>query len=136
MGLPPGPAWPIEGGHVSAGHARQPAASRLARVAFVGNSLPRRCGIATFTSDLQQAVAGRANGIDTAIVAMTDHAQSYDYPADVRFQVADGDLADYVRAAEFINSGGYVGYRRTVSAILSWRPPAEVQEGLPALAVG
>jgi hypothetical protein len=28
----------------------------------------------------------------------------------------------------FINSGGYVGYRRTVSAILSWRPPAEVQE--------
>jgi glycosyltransferase involved in cell wall biosynthesis len=100
----PGPSALARGAPAS---ARQPAAGRLARVAFVGNSLPRRCGIATFTSDLQQAVAGRGHEIDTAIVAMTDHAQSYDYPADVRFQVADGNLADYVRAAEFINSGGY-----------------------------
>ena len=30
--------------------------SPLGRFAFVGNSLPRRCGIATFTTDLQQAI--------------------------------------------------------------------------------
>jgi hypothetical protein len=31
--------------------------SRIQTVAFVGNYLPRKCGIATFTSDLLQAVA-------------------------------------------------------------------------------
>ena len=41
------------------------------RVAFIGNSLPRRCGIATFTTDLQQALAGRAPVIETTIIAMT-----------------------------------------------------------------
>ena len=46
------------------------------RVAFIGNSLPRRCGIATFTSDLQQAVAASPIGIETAIVAMTDSGRS------------------------------------------------------------
>src|SRR5690242_11586459 len=50
------------------------------RLAFLGNSLPRRCGIATFTNDLQQAVATSRHDIETAIVAMTDHGQSYEYP--------------------------------------------------------
>ena len=31
--------------------------SDLNRVAFIGNHLPRKCGIATFTSDLLAAVA-------------------------------------------------------------------------------
>ena len=31
----------------------------LRRLAFIGNSLPRHCGIATFTTDLQQAIASR-----------------------------------------------------------------------------
>ena len=31
--------------------------SPLKRVAFIGNPLPRRCGIATFTHDLHQAIA-------------------------------------------------------------------------------
>ena len=29
----------------------------LRRIAIIGNSLPRRCGIATFTTDLQQAIS-------------------------------------------------------------------------------
>ena len=41
------------------------------RAAFVGNSLPRRCGIATFTTDLQQAIATYGAIFDTTIVAMT-----------------------------------------------------------------
>ena len=37
----------------------QPGGRRMSvrRIAFIGNSLPRRCGIATFTTDLQQAIA-------------------------------------------------------------------------------
>jgi len=76
-------------------------------VAFIGNSLPRRCGIATFTTDLQQAVAFSRAGLDTAIVAMTDHGQAYDYPETVRFQVNDATLEDYTRAARFLNAEKY-----------------------------
>ena len=36
--------------------------TQLSRLAFIGNSLPRRCGIATFTTDLQQAIATSATG--------------------------------------------------------------------------
>jgi len=77
------------------------------RIAFIGNSLPRRCGIATFTSDLQQAVAAASPDLTTTIVAMTDKGQSYDYPSSVGFQVRDERLADYVAAAEFLNEGGF-----------------------------
>jgi glycosyltransferase involved in cell wall biosynthesis len=79
----------------------------LRRVAFIGNSLPRRCGIATFTTDLQQAVARLPGVAETAIVAMTDHDYAYDYPAAVRFQINDGRLEDYERAASFLNAGQY-----------------------------
>ncbi|MCC7276602.1 MAG: glycosyltransferase family 4 protein [Alphaproteobacteria bacterium] len=81
--------------------------SRLKRVAFIGNSLPRRCGIATFTTDLQQAIATSGTGVETGIVAMTDHGHVYDYPASVQLQVNDGILEDYVRAADFLNAGDF-----------------------------
>jgi len=77
----------------------------LSRVAFIGNSLPRRCGIATFTTDLQHAVAASRADLETVIVAMTDHGQAYDYPPSVGFQINDSRIEDYVRAAEFLNNG-------------------------------
>ena len=55
----------------------------LRRIAFIGNSLPRRCGIATFTTDLQRAISNSRPNLQTCIVAMTDHGQTYDYPASV-----------------------------------------------------
>jgi glycosyltransferase involved in cell wall biosynthesis len=79
----------------------------LRRLAFIGNSLPRRCGIATFTTDLQQAIATSSADLETAIVAMTDHGQVYDYPSVVRAQIRDDSLADYVEAAEVLNAGGF-----------------------------
>jgi glycosyltransferase involved in cell wall biosynthesis len=77
------------------------------RLAFLGNSLPRRCGIATFTTDLQQAVAKSAPRADTCIVAMTDHQHVYEYPAAVRYQIHDARVPDYEEAAHFLNSGKY-----------------------------
>ena len=79
----------------------------LNRIAFIGNSLPRRCGIATFTTHLQQAVAASRADLETTIVAMTDHGQAYDYPATVGFQINDDRPEDYIRAAEFLNNGRY-----------------------------
>lgn len=81
--------------------------TRPNRIAFIGNSLPRRCGIATFTTDLQQAVSVSGGGVETAIVAMNDHGHAYDYPPTVRFQVSDDRIGDYVEAAEFLNAGRF-----------------------------
>ena len=61
----------------------------LGRIAVIGNSLPRRCGIATFTTDLQRAIANSRPNLTTSIVAMTDHGQAYDYPGSVVLQIRD-----------------------------------------------
>ncbi len=79
-------------------------ASPMTRFAFIGNSLPRRCGIATFTTDLQQAIAAARTDIETTIVAMTDDERAYDYPPTVRLQINENTLNDYVRASEYLNS--------------------------------
>ena len=81
--------------------------TKLSRLAFIGNSLPRRCGIATFTTDLQQAVARSPTAVESCIVAMTDHDYAYDYPDTVRLQINDGKPDDYERAATFLNAGQY-----------------------------
>ena len=63
----------------------------LQRVAFIGNHLPRRCGIATFTHDLHRAVSTARPDLETCVVAMTDPGRTYDYPPAVRFQIHDDD---------------------------------------------
>ncbi len=73
-------------------------------VAFVGNYLPRRCGIATFTHDLCEAVALQAGkSYDVFTVAMNDQPEGYDYPDRVRFEVRQNTQTDYRLAAEFLN---------------------------------
>ena len=79
----------------------------LRRIAVIGNSLPRRCGIATFTTDLQRAISRSRPNLETCIVAMTDHGQAYSYPASVAFDVKDDAIEDYVRAADFLNAGRF-----------------------------
>src|SRR5438105_3398941 len=79
----------------------------LRRIAVFGNSLPRRCGIATFTTDLQQAISTSRPNLETCIVAMTDHGQAYDYPPAVAFQIQDDKIEEYIRAADFLNAGRF-----------------------------
>ncbi|TCR63474.1 glycosyltransferase family 4 protein [Bosea sp. BK604] len=81
--------------------------TRPNRIAFIGNSLPRRCGIATFTTDLQQAISATSLSVETSIVAMNDHGDAYDYPAAVNYQISDDRIGDYVEAAEFLNAGRF-----------------------------
>ena len=79
----------------------------LRRIAIIGNSLPRRCGIASFTTDLQQAISTSRPNLETRIVAMTDHGQAYDYPPAVAFQIKDDNIEEYVRAADVLNAGRF-----------------------------
>src|SRR5690349_10334159 len=73
-------------------------------IAVVGNHLPRRCGIATFTSDLSDAITSAFPAVDCFVMAMNDGGKSYAYPGRVRGTIPDGDLASYRRAARFLNS--------------------------------
>lgn len=79
----------------------------LRRIAVIGNSLPRRCGIATFTTDLQCALSTSRPSLETFIVAMTDHGQTYEYPPAVALQINDANVDEYVRAADFLNAGQF-----------------------------
>ena len=74
------------------------------RIALIGNSLPRRCGIATFTTDLQRAISNSGPNLQTWVVAMTDHDQAYDYPASVALQIRDDNVQEYARAAASLNA--------------------------------
>ncbi len=72
-------------------------------IALVGNYLPRRCGIATFTSDLLQALAREGSGRDCWAVVMNDIPEGYNYPHEVRFEINYKNLADFRLAADFLN---------------------------------
>ena len=76
----------------------------LNRVAFIGNHLPRRCGIATFTHDLHRAVSTARPGLETCVVAMNDSGGAYDYPAAVRFQIQEDTVDAYAEAADALNA--------------------------------
>ena len=79
----------------------------IQRVAFVGNHLPRRCGIATFTHDLHQAVALSRPALETCVVAMNDAGRTYEYPDCVKIEISDDTIDSYVRAAAILNRSGF-----------------------------
>src|SRR6187551_3433490 len=77
--------------------------SSISKVAFLGDYLPRKCGIATFTTDLRCAVAAEFPSIQCPVVPVNDIEEGYDYPPEVRFEIAEQDLPSYLRAADFLN---------------------------------
>jgi glycosyltransferase involved in cell wall biosynthesis len=93
----------------TAGESRQKSdlPGPLKRVAFLGNSLPRRCGIATFTTDLHDAVKNGRPSLDTSIIAMTDTGRQYEYSSSVCLQIRESAIADYLNAARFLNDGAF-----------------------------
>jgi glycosyltransferase involved in cell wall biosynthesis len=78
--------------------------SSIRSVAFLGDYLPRKCGIATFTSDLLGAVAARHPQSRCFAVPVNDVDGCYQYPDVVRFEIEEQNLGSYHRAADFLNS--------------------------------
>ncbi len=73
------------------------------RIAILGNHTPRRCGIATFSADLADAIGGARPDADVFVVAMND-GHTYAYPSRVRLTIEQDDLAQYARAADELNA--------------------------------
>ena len=72
-------------------------------IAFVGDYVPRRCGIATFTADICEAIAAEFPQAQCIVGSVNDRPEGYDYPSRVRFEIDEQELDSYRRAAEFLN---------------------------------
>lgn len=79
---------------------KDPLSSR--HIAFIGNYIPRRCGIATFTTDICEAIASEFPGTDCLAGAVNDIPEGYAYPPRVLFEIEKDDPDSYVRAADFL----------------------------------
>ncbi len=89
--------------------ARDPTATpmksspRTSHLAFVGDHIPRRCGIATFTADISGAIATEFPKAKVIVGSVNDRPEGYAYPGRVRFEIEEQEIDSYRRAAEFLN---------------------------------
>lgn len=72
-------------------------------VCLVGSYVPRQCGIATFSKDLRDAIAGEIGQHEATAIALDDGPESYAYPREVRFQVPAHKREEYRTAADLLN---------------------------------
>src|SRR6201981_127388 len=94
---------PVETGKSALRPRLQSKTSLPSRIAVIGNYLPRQCGIATFTTDLCGAIAAEYGTARLWALPVNDTDQGYDYPARVRWALAQNDVASYQEAARFLN---------------------------------
>jgi glycosyltransferase involved in cell wall biosynthesis len=78
----------------------------MRRIALIGNHVPRRCGIATFTADTAAALAARYPDIAIDIWAMNDRPDAHDYPEAVTGTIEQNDPVSYSLAAQAIEGSG------------------------------
>ncbi|URW75712.1 glycosyltransferase family 4 protein [Sphingomonas donggukensis] len=78
----------------------------IEHVALIGNYLPRKCGIATYTTDTRNALVDRLSGIRVDVYAMDDHPGRYDYPEAVTAAIPQNDRGAYLDAARAIEASG------------------------------
>jgi glycosyltransferase involved in cell wall biosynthesis len=72
-------------------------------IGFLGDYVPRRCGIATFTADICEAIAAQFPDTQCIVGSVNDRPEGYDYPPRVRFELEEQEVDSYRRAAEFLN---------------------------------
>jgi glycosyltransferase involved in cell wall biosynthesis len=73
------------------------------RIAVIGNYLPRKCGIATFTTDLCDAIHAEYAATELLALPVNDTEEGYSYPARIRFELSQDDPTSYRQAADFLN---------------------------------
>ncbi|USI72992.1 glycosyltransferase family 4 protein [Sphingomonas morindae] len=78
----------------------------LRRIALIGNSPPRLCGIATFTEHFREGFSDAFPDLAVDVYAMNDRGNRYDYPSTVVCEIGQDALADYAAAAHRINTSG------------------------------
>ena len=77
--------------------------AHLRRIAFIGNYLPALCGIATFTTDLVEALATKYSQTIFLALPSNDGTVQHGYPERVRFVLDKENIESYHQAASFLN---------------------------------
>ncbi len=103
VSLNPAPAEPIVAERVVPLWPIHPRPMLPSRIAVIGNYLPRRCGIATFTTDLCDAIHAEYEATELLALPVNDTEEGYSYPARIRFELSQDELASYRQAADFLN---------------------------------
>jgi len=73
------------------------------KVAFISSFLPRKCGIATFTSDLVKNTGLAAKGRFEPLVVVMRSDNDLKYTDPVKFEIRENVKNDYISAADYIN---------------------------------
>lgn len=96
--------------HIIRSREREKQISRIdvegPNVAFLSTYPPRECGIATYTSDLVDAISRLYVLGPPVVTAINDRGSYYDYPNAVKIQIDREEVETYVKAAEAINKSG------------------------------
>lgn len=79
---------------------------RVKHIALIGNFLPRKCGIATYTTDTYTALKGEFPDLTVDVYAMDDHPGRYTYPAEVVAAIPQDERLAYLEAARAIETSG------------------------------
>lgn len=74
------------------------------RIGFVASSVPRKCGIATFTADLLAAVKAADPTVRVTYVAIDEEDAVRAYGPDVKLRIRQGDVETYRAAARYLNA--------------------------------
>lgn len=72
-------------------------------IAFLGTSLPRECGIATFTQDLLDQFVHLKGFNPPRIIAINNNNETYSYEKQVMREIEQHKLSDYIDTADFLN---------------------------------
>ena len=78
----------------------------IKHLAMIGNFLPRQCGLATFTTDVWQAMHDRFPDVQVDVYAMDDHPGRYAYPPAVTAAIPQNELSSYIDTARRIETSG------------------------------
>ncbi|RLD74023.1 MAG: hypothetical protein DRI87_02285 [Bacteroidetes bacterium] len=74
------------------------------KLVFVTTYPPRECGIATFTTDLINAIRSQMDdSIEIEVCALEDGPQEFDYQKEVKYVIDTNHPAQYVEVAQKIN---------------------------------
>jgi len=80
------------------------------KIAYLATYPPRECGIATFTHDLVSTINKKFNPRAKAeIIAMNDESSLYNYGDEVKYQINQADVEDYINVAKNINNDNEIG---------------------------
>jgi len=80
--------------------------SSIGHVALLGNFLPRKCGLATYTTDTYHALAARFPDMRVDVYAMDDYPGRYAYPPEVTRAIPQRERIAYLDAARAIEASG------------------------------